>query len=222
LTAHLRVSVVGLITTDGNLSPNGCGLAITSKDRDLLETVQQCLGLVGGIGRTFSGSGRECLRLQWKHRTFYDWLRGIGLMPAKSLRLGPLAIPDEYIPDFLRGCIDGDGSIVTYVDRYNTAKDPEYVYDRLFVSLVSASPRFLDWVRASVLRLRGLSGFLTVKRGIGHHDTWCLKYAKRESVTLLKWIYYAPDVPALARKRQKAGRALAIARWYRHDLSGTI
>src|SRR5919198_1804276 len=195
--------VVGLITTDGNLSPNGRGLAVTSKDKDLFETVQRCLGLDGGIGRTFGGWGHECLRLQWKDRRFYRWLTAIGLMPAKSLRLGPLAVPDEYFPDFLRGCIDGDGSIVTYVDRYNTAKDPKYVYDRLFVSLVSASPRFLEWVRTSVLRLRSLSGHLTVKRGVGHHDIWCLKYAKRESINLLKWIYYAPDVPALARKRQK-------------------
>jgi hypothetical protein len=213
--------VVGLITTDGNLSSNGRGLAITSKDKDLLETVQRCLGLDHGIGRTSGAWGHECLRLQWKNRTFYDWLVAIGLMPAKSLRLGPLAVPDEYFPDFLRGCIDGDGSIVTYVDRYNTAKDPKYIYDRLFVSLVSASPQFLEWVRACVRRLRGIGGHLTT-RSIRHHNLWCLRYAKRESVNLLKWIYYAPNVPALARKREKAVRGLAIARWYRHDLSGTI
>jgi hypothetical protein len=214
--------VVGLITTDGNLSPNGRGLSVTSMDQDLLETVQRCLGLDHGIGRTFGGWGHECLRLQWKDRTFYRWLTTIGLMPAKSLRLGPLAVPDEYFRDFLRGCIDGDGSIAVYVDRYNTTKHPKYVYDRLFVSLVSASPRFIEWVRANVLRLRGLSGYLSVKRATGRHDVWCLKYAKRESVNLLKWIYYAPDVPALARKRQKAARALATARWYRHDISGIM
>ena len=33
------------------------------------------------------------------------------MTPEKSLTLGPLAIPDEYFPDFFRGCIDGDGSI---------------------------------------------------------------------------------------------------------------
>ena len=214
--------VVGLIATDGNLSVNGRALTVTSKDKDLLETMQKCLGLNRGLGRTLGGGGREYLRLQWKDRTLYGWLTTIGLMPTKSLRLGPLTVPDEYFPDFLRGCIDGDGSIVTYVDRDNTAKDPKYVYDRLFVSLVSGSPRFLEWVRASVLRLCGLAGHLTVRRSNEHHDVWCLRYAKRESVNLLKWIYYAPNIPALARKRQKAARALATARWYRRDISGTI
>jgi hypothetical protein len=103
-------------------------------------------------------------------------------MPAKSLRLGPLAVPDEF----------------------------------------SASLPFLEWIRESVRRLRGLSGHLTVRPYVGHPDLACLKYAKRESVSLLKWIYYAPDIPARARKREKAARALAGGRWYRHDVSGTI
>jgi hypothetical protein len=50
-------------------------------------------------------------------------------------------VPDEYFVDFLRSCIDGDGSITTYTDRYNTFKNPQYVYARLYVSLVSASFR---------------------------------------------------------------------------------
>lgn len=213
---------VGLIATDGNLSRKPGRISLMSNDADLLEMVRQRFNLTIPVRPHRGGSSNRCNRIVWGDRCFYDWLLAVGLTPAKSLTLGPLAIPDEYFADFLRGCIDGDGSIVIYVDRYNAAKDPKYVYERLFVSLVSASPRFLDWVRASVLRLRGLSGHLSVKRGTGYHDVWCLRYAKRESVNLLKWIYYAPDVPALARKRQKAAQALATARWYRHDLSSTI
>ena len=33
---------------------------------------------------------------------------------------------------------------------------------------------------------------------------WLLRYAKRESLDRLHWMYYAPDVPSLARKRAKA------------------
>src|SRR2546425_13370507 len=100
------------------------------------------------------GYGTTCYRVQWSDRRFYRWLLGIGLTPAKSLTLGPLDIPDEYFADFLRGCIDGDGSIVTYVDRYNTPKSPAYVYTRLFVSIVSASPRFVEWKQAKVRSLQ--------------------------------------------------------------------
>ena len=120
-TADLAYAV-GLITTDGCLSRDGRHLTMTSKDIDLLETVRRCLGITARI--TLSTNPRPCYRLQWGDVVFHSWLTEIGLMPAKSLRLGPLMVPDEWMRDFLRGCIDGDGSIVTYTDRYNTFKNP--------------------------------------------------------------------------------------------------
>src|SRR5207249_9328241 len=125
------------------------------------ETVKRCLQVTASISNQSPGS---CHRLQWGDRVFHRWLLDIGLTPAKSLTLGAIAVPDSCFRDFLRGCIDGDGSIMTYTDRYNTFKKPTYVYTRLFVCLVSASPSFLDWVRAAVQRLIGLTGSLTVRR----------------------------------------------------------
>ena len=194
---------VGLIATDGNLSSDRRHLSIPSQDLDLLESLRNCLGLSNSITRHSSGRG-NIHRLQWGDRLFYDWLLEIGLTPAKSLTLGPLTIPDEYFADFFRGCIDGDGSITTYVDRYNTFKRPTYVYTRLYVSIVSASPRFVEWLRATVRRLTGLAGELTIRKSPRHHDIWCLRYAKAESLALLRWMYYAPDVPSLRRKRDTA------------------
>jgi len=196
--------VVGLIATDGNLSGNGRSVSITSKDLDLLETVRACLGLRTEMSPVKGGYGTTCYRVQWSDCRFYRWLLGIGLTPAKSLTLGPLDIPDEYFADFLRGCIDGDGSIVTYVDRYNTPKSPAYVYTRLFVSIVSASPRFVEWMQTRVRSLRGLSGSLMIRRSAGRRDMWCLRYAKRESLAVLRWIYYAPELASLGRKRDIA------------------
>lgn len=200
--------VVGLIATDGNLSRDGRHLTLTSIDRDLLETLRVCLNLGVAITPQSGGHGHSGLRVQWSDRHFYDWLVGIGLTPAKSLTLRPLAIPDAVFSDFLRGCIDGDGSITTYIDRYNTFKKPTYVYTRLFVSIVSASPRFLEWLRATVQRLVGLSGHLIVKRSPLHKNIWCLRYAKRESLALLRWIYREPDAPCLRRKHDIAAQFL--------------
>jgi hypothetical protein len=194
--------VVGLIATDGCLSRDGRHLAITSKDWDLLETAKRCLGATVRITR--STNPRPCYRLQWGDVVFYQWLSEVGLMPAKSLQLGPLRIPDEWFRDFLRGCIDGDGSIHTYVDRYNTSKDPAYVYIRVYVSVVSASPAFIEWLRASTRRLAQVSGDVGLRRSPGRHDVWRLRYAKRESLALLRWIYYTPNVACLRRKRDRA------------------
>jgi hypothetical protein len=195
---------VGLIATDGNLSPDGRHMTVTSADRDLLETVRTCLGITTPIAATHGGHiGSLYYRLQWSNRAFYDWLLSIGLMPAKSLRLGPLAVPDEYFVDFFRGCIDGDGSIVTYTDRYNTFKSEKYVYKRLFVSLVSGSYSFLDWLYNYLGPLLDLSGGI-FERHRERSTWWVLKYMKNDSVRLLRWMYYSPDVPCLARKRSIA------------------
>ena len=195
---------VGIITTDGCLARDGRHLVVSSKDLDLLNTIRHCLGLGVAITLYRSGPGRFCYRLQWSDRRFHAWLMGIGLMPAKTFSLGPLAIPDECMPDFVRGCIDGDGSITLYLDRYHTAKNERYVYQRLYVSLVSASRPFIDWVRASVRRGAGLNGSIAQSVSKAKSPIWVLRYAKHESIQLLRWVYEVPDAPCLARKRLKA------------------
>jgi hypothetical protein len=134
----------------------------------------------------------------------HAWLRSIGLTPAKSLTLGPLAVPDEYFADFFRGCIDGDGSILVYTDRYHAAKNERYVYQRLYVSLVSASRPFPEWIQMTVGGLLGVSGVIETKTTPARRPVWLLRYAKRDSIRLLHWMYYTPSVPCLARKRAKA------------------
>lgn len=198
---------VGLMATDGNLSGDGRHLSLVSKDRELLETFRACLNLDVAIAPHASGHGRCALRVQWSDRRFYDWLMDVGLRPAKSLTLRPLAIPDECFVDFFRGCIDGDDSIVTYIDRYNTFKKPQYVYS-LYVSIVSASLQFVDWLKTTVRRLTGLAGELTVRRVPTRNDLWRLRFAKGGSVALLRWMSYSPDLPCLHRKRATAAAFL--------------
>ena len=155
-----------------------------------------------------SGTGRTYYRVQWCARRLYDWLVGIGLTPAKSLTLRPLEVPDEFFADFLRGCIDGDGSVLVYTDRYNTQKKDSYVYERLYVSLVSASRPFVEWIQAVIRRLIGISGAITGTTKQGRNTLWRLRYAKADSIRLVTWMYYSPTVPCLIRKRADAERFL--------------
>jgi hypothetical protein len=192
---------VGLIATDGNLSKRPGRIAIMSNDADLLDLVRRRLRLDTMIKPHGGGYGTRCHHLAWSDRRFYDWLVKIGLTPAKSLTLGPLTVPDDYFADFFRGCVDGDGSIVSYVDRYHTFKNASYVYRRLYVSIVSASPRFIEWLQASMRRLVKVAGHIDVRRSEGRHDVYRLRYAKRESLAVLRWMYYANEVTCLARKR---------------------
>src|SRR5881409_493926 len=199
---------IGLIATDGNLSPDGRHLVVRSKDRDMLETLRRCLGLTNAVTLTSNGRGGRIHTLQWSDRSFYLWLLDIGLTPAKSLTLRPLAVPDEYFADFFRGCIDGDGSVRVYTDRYHVPKNERYVYERLYVSIVSASRAFIEWFNATILRLTGAAGSLTVRCKAGTHPLWQLTYAKAKSIRLITWMYYSPTVPCLNRKHKRAERFL--------------
>ena len=202
--------VVGLIATDGNLSRQG-GLSITSKDRSPLETVKACLGLTTPIGVCVNGRGQLYSKLQWYDRSLYEWLTEIGLTPAKSLTLKPLAVPDEYFRDFLRGCIDGDGTVLVYTDRQHVVKDPRYVYERLYVSLVSASRPFIDWITARVRTHLEVKGAIQTRQAPGRHPLYRMRFAKRDSIRILRWIYYSPDLPCLERKRLKAKQGILAA-----------
>ncbi len=204
-----RAYAIGLLATDGNLSRDGRHLNVTSADQDLLVVLQACLGLKASVRQV--GPGR-CYRIQWSDRRFYEWVESIGLAPSKSRTMGALAVPDDYFADFARGCIDGDGSIVVYVDRYHFDKNPLYVYERLYVTLVSASRPFVGWFRTSLLRLVGIHGSLSERMSRSGHPYWVLRYARRESSRLLPWIYYAPSIPCLARKRARSEPFLRVPR----------
>ena len=194
-----RAYAVGLIATDGNLSKDGRHLTVTSADRDLLETLRACLAL--GARVTAVGPGARCQRIQWSDRRLYRWLESVGLSAAKSRTLRDLNVPDRHFADFFRGCIDGDGSIVVYLDRSQARKSAAYIYGRLYVTLVSASRAFLGWVRSTVSRLTGLHGSISERMSRSGHRYWVLRYAKRESRSLLPWMYYAASIPCLGRKK---------------------
>jgi LAGLIDADG-like domain len=200
---------VGLMATDGNLSPDGRHMSFVSQDRELVETFIECLGLTTAVRTLRTRAGGILCRAQWADRRIYDWFISLGLFPAKSRRLGQLAIPDECYADFVRGCIDGDGSVHVYADRHHRSKNDRYVYERLYVSLVSASLAFLEWIKSSVTRLVGVTGAIHEHRHPGRRATWDLRYAKADSIKLIRWMHYDPDVPALLRKRTKAAPFLS-------------
>ena len=152
---------VGLLTTDGNLSKDGRHITMRSSDRDLLVTFRTCLALRNSrIARTNNNgySERPSYRIQFSNVQLYNWLATVGLKPAKTHSLEALTIPDECFRDFLRGHLDGDGSIITYTDYYNVRKNPKYVYTRVWVRFCSASRSHLEWIRATTARLLGVRG----------------------------------------------------------------
>jgi hypothetical protein len=172
---------VGLIVSDGSLSIDGRHITFTSADLELVEVFCRCLNLTNRVTEVprSGNSVRPGYRVQFSDVVFYGWLLKVGLMPNKSGQLGGLDIPDAVFADFLRGWFDGDGSLLTYVDRSNTCKKEEYIYQRLYIRLYSTSHKHLEWIRETLQRLLGTRGGLhtdarSAKRGGG--AVWRLPY----------------------------------------------
>ena len=192
---------VGLIATDGCLSSNQKNVTFTSKDIEQIGNIKLILKMNAKIGMT-KNSTSDAYRLQFSSTQFWDWLVSIGLTPHKSLTIGELKIPIQYFIDFLRGHLDGDGSIMTYTDRYNAHKNPNYVYERLWVKFISASETHMIWLQNMIIETTGIPGRLhkTKPNHAGNH-MYILKFAKKASLTLLSKIYYSDALPCLTRKK---------------------
>lgn len=207
--------VIGLLTTDGNLSCDGRHITMRSCDLQLLRTFKKCLNLSNRISETFNnGWGKKrTYRIQFGNIQLYRWLLKIGLTPKKTYTVGKLEIPDNYFPDFLRGHIDGDGSIWTYKDYWNTFKNPKYIYTRLWIRFISASRIHIKWIRENIFRLLSIKGHLWERKPWRQDQTtsmWEVKFAKKDSIKLLSWLYYSSDVPCLIRKRKIAEKFIKI------------
>ena len=193
---------IGLITTDGNLSPDGRHFDFTSKDLDQITTFMKCLGIKNKIGVKTSGSfKKKSNRVQFGDVNFYKFLLGIGLTPNKSKTLGKIGIPKEYFFDFLRGHLDGDGTFYSYWD-------PRWQSSFMFYTVfISASKEHIDWLKSEISKFLKIKGHITKD---GKSAAYNLRYAKSESMKLLRKIYYKNNLPCLERKRLKIEKALSI------------
>ena len=187
---------LGLITTDGNLSPDGRHLIFVSKDIDLLHTFRQCLKLKNKVSIRNGGytkdKSKKYYAVQFGNVKLYNFLTDIGLSANKSKTIGPLLIPPTYLADFLRGLIDGDGSIGYFMH-------PESKRKQFRIRIVSASPRFLRWLKKRLTMRLGAKGSLEkVPRA------YQLNYYKDDSQKIARFIYYRDGVPCLKRKYEIA------------------
>ncbi|MDD5108499.1 MAG: LAGLIDADG family homing endonuclease [Candidatus Omnitrophica bacterium] len=198
---------IGLIATDGNLSKDRRHILFTTTDHQLANTFKECLGIKNKTMTTLPrGFGKKNVyRINFGNVKFYQWLQKIGLMPKKTMLMGKLDIPNQYFIDFLRGHLDGDGSVFTYTDRYMKYKGKTYTYHRLYTKFISTNFNQIKWIRDEIKNRLDIVGSLTHYLKINREfPIWQLRFAKNDSLKLLSWIYYKPNLPCLNRKRKIA------------------
>ena len=189
--------LVGLITSDGCLSKDGRHIDITSKEYEFLRKLKDSLGLINKIGVKNKGKINEAHYLQISNRNLYEFLLSVGLTPRKSLIQNKVDVPNEFFHDFLRGLIDGDGSIKSWIHSTNKR-------EQWSLSIYSPSRPFIEWLQKNIERLLRVKG--PIHRDIRKKprvDLFVLKYGKIAAKGILNKCYYK-DSLSLDRKAKLA------------------
>lgn len=194
---------IGLIASDGCLSPDRRHITFTSIESEQLHNFMKALNIAATLGRGKDVKGRQRVtRVQFSDVLFYEFLLTIGLMPNKSKVIFEVKVPPEYFFDFLRGSFDGDGCTYSYFDpRWRSS----YMF---YTTFVSASRKHVEWLQKEIserLHIQGHINGNALKRSF-----FQLKYAKADSLKLLRKMYYSKKVLCLSRKRLKIEKMLRI------------
>lgn len=175
--------LVGLITSDGSLSKSGRHVSITSKDCDFLENIKRRLKITNIVGKKYRGNDgyrndETYYHIQISSIEFYEFLISIGLFPNKSTTIKAVNVPGLYFNDFLRGVIDGDGSIMKWVHSTNKR-------EQWSLKICSGSADFIEWLNNEIQKKYNVVGRIYKQKTL-----YILKYGKMVARKILSNCYY--------------------------------
>lgn len=196
--------LVGLITSDGNLSKDGRHVDVTSKDGGFLEALVEKLKIPSKVCIKNKGTNNEAHRIQIANKNFYDFLMSIGLMPNKSLIINKVDMPDKFFIDFLRGLIDGDGSIRSWTH-------PTNLHEQWSLRIYSGSKKFITWLRYKIETYLRCKGRIHPEfKPTWKNPVYTLKYGKMAAKVILQNCYYKGAF-GMSRKTDLANRCLKVS-----------
>jgi len=176
--------LVGLITSDGSLSSDGRHIDITSKNYEFLTQLKERLKIRNNVCVKDKGTKKQAYRIQIANRNFYDFLLSVGLMPNKSLTLKSVNIPEIFFKDFLRGLIDGDGSVRSWIHPIN-------LHEQWSLRIYSGSQVFMQWLQSRIEEYIGCRGKLYYElKSKFKSFVYTLKYGKIAAKRIFRTCYY--------------------------------
>lgn len=145
------------------------------------------------------------------NKQIVNWFISYGCVPHKSLVVNFPKIPKKYLPDFFRGCLDGDGSLGSYVLKHNNSKfnscyimsaSKSFAFDasKMLNTLKIEHYFYKDKLRESVI-----NGNKFMKK----NPTYRIFFTNVKCAKFLKWIYYNPSVISLKRKHIIANKIIS-------------
>lgn len=173
--------ILGLWFADGCIY-NGKIFDITlhNKDKYILKQIAKELEFEGNL---YDYVDRQAARINFSCVVIYNDIVSLGGCENKSMVVEFPKVPNEYLPDFIRGYFDGDGSIMQLKNN------------RLNSAFTSGNKKFLDQLLEILKKEAGIEG--------GSYDpsSYTLRFGKKDTIRLGKYMY--KNNPELFLKRKK-------------------
>lgn len=211
----LSYYLLGAFITDGNICQdksrtNSYKISLCSKDLDWLELIQNSLGGDGTIRKNH----KSAFTLWLYGKDIYDWFISNNCGPNKSLTQELPSVPDIYLQDFLRGCMDGDGCIS--LSKYKSSKNKK-LYTQLTTYLCTGSEQFANQLSNklyeliflhSLIRIKNKPRIINGRKIVSNNYMYRLQFSGfKRGIPFLKWIY-DNEMIAMPRKKQIAQNIL--------------
>jgi len=185
--------LLGAFMSDGNVNKNEYSISLSSKDYDWLSIIRQ--KLVTNYN-DFLFDIRQDFYLC--NKNLVKWFLDHGCEPIKSLTVKFPVIPKQYMADFLRGIVDGDGHVgmTTYFHKQNNK-----YYDQYSAYICSSSNDFINGLKDFLKCNDFAFSFTTIKNNKSYfakedrfieqkHDHYRICFSERTAYYFLKFIYY--------------------------------
>lgn len=187
-----RAYILGFIAADGNIYTRRSRLTITQhgNDRYLLDQIRGELKSERPISERPNGIHDIVIT----SREIVQDLVKIGFTDNKSLTLGRLDIPEEYMSHFVRGYFDGDGCASTY---YENRRNKQIL--RISVSMLG-TVEFLSWVTEFAEKQAGM--YKPNIRPKPYTNIFEISCSGKRALQFYDWIYQDNNL-YLERKKKK-------------------
>lgn len=166
-------------------------IEIASNDRDHLETIAQVIG--GKYTLRKVAEDANCYKIVFCSKEMYQDITTLGGSPRKSRVIGFPDVPSELLPHFIRGVVDGDGTL-------------SWNGDRPILQVYSGSQQFLNGLILTIQQETGIPA----PTPQANRENWTVKWSTIRAKCLAVWLYI--DNPGLALAR-KAATAAQFIQW---------
>jgi len=127
-------------------------------------------------------------------KKLYSNLQALGGIRNKSKTLSFPLVPHKFLPDFIRGHFDGDGSV--HFIKYKHSKNGK-IYTNVRSNFTSGSKQFLESIRDILSKDLGLYSKKVCQ--YGPHQ-FKLGYGQNDTGKLLRYMYYPKHKISFRRK----------------------